>query len=132
MPPKALISNILAGGLIGIINCSVAISIAALMFSGTGPEYFTAGISVLLIGTLITGMGGTLGSGFHGMIVAPRSGVAPIFASLVAAVIAAVTAKGQTADILPTVLMTIMVTTVFVGAVLFLLGQLKLGGLIRR
>lgn len=63
MPPKALISNILAGGLIGIINCSVAISVAALMFSGTRPEYFTAGISVLLIGTLVTGLGGTLGSG---------------------------------------------------------------------
>lgn len=131
MPPKALISNILAGGLIGIINCTVAISIAALMFAGTKPEYFTAGISVLLIGTLITGLGGTMGSGFNGMIVAPRSGVAPLFASLAAAVNASMMAKGQHADVLPTIIMTIMVTTVFVGAVLFLLGQLKLGGLIR-
>lgn len=131
MSPKALISNILAGGLIGVINCSVAISIAALMFSGTKPEYFTVGISILLIGTLVTGLGGTLGSGFQGIIIAPRSGVAPVFAGLVAAVIAMMMVEGQTAGVLPTVIMTIMVTTLFTGMVLVVLGQLKLGGLVR-
>jgi len=56
---------------------TVAISVAALMFTGTNPAYFATGVSILLVGTLILGLGGTLGSGFSGIIIAPRSGLAP-------------------------------------------------------
>jgi len=130
MKTKALVSNAMAGGLIAVINITVAISVAALMFSKTKPEYFAAGVTVLLIGTVVTGLGGTLASGFSGIVVAPRSGLAPIFAGQVAAVIFSMKAAPQDA-VLPTVIMTIMVTTFFTGLFLLILGQLKLGSLVR-
>ncbi len=131
MSARILISNVMAGGLIGIINITVAISVAALMFAGTPPEYFAAGVAVLLVGTVISALGGTLASGFPGVIVAPRSGLAPVFAGLVAAIVTTMTAEGRSDAILPTIIMTIMVTALSTGLVLVLLGYLRLGNLVR-
>jgi len=125
---KSVISNVMAGGLVAIINITVAISVAALMFSGTKPEYFATGVAILLLGTVICGLGGTLGSGFQGIIIAPRSGLAPVFAGLVASVIAVASDSGS---VLPTIIMTIMVTTLVTGIILFVLGFFRLGGLVR-
>lgn len=131
MPARALISNVLAGGVIGVINISVAISTAALIFSGTKPEYFAVGVAILLIGTVVSGLGGTLASAFHGIIIAPRSGLAPVFASLIAAIMTMMKDGARSDAILPTIVMTIMVTAFVSGLVLLLLGQLKLGRLVR-
>lgn len=131
MSARVLISNVMAGGLIGVINITVAISVAALMFAGTQPQYFAAGVAVLLVGTVISALGGTSASGFPGVIVAPRSGLAPVFAGLVASIVTTMTADGHPDAILPTIVMTIMVTALSTGLVLVLLGYLKLGNLVR-
>jgi len=131
MSARALISNAMAGGLIGIINITVAISIAALMFAGTKPEYFASGVLMLLIGTVVSGVGGTLASGFPGVIVAPRSGLAPVFAGIVGGVIATMPAGGQQGAILPTIIMAVMITAFLTGTVLLALGHLRLGRLVR-
>lgn len=130
MSPRVLISNTMAGTLIAVINITVAISVAALIFAGARPEFFATGVTILLVGTVITGLGGTLASGFPGIIVAPRSGLAPVFAGLVAAIIADMGISGNPV-MLPTIVATIMVTTAFAGLFLILLGQLKLGSLVR-
>lgn len=126
-----MIANVMAGGLIATINITVAISVAALVFTGTNPAYFATGVSILLVGTLILALGGTLGSGFSGIIVAPRSGLAPVFVTLVAAVIAAMGHDGNSSGIMPTIIMTIMITTACAGIMLVFLGQLKLGRMVR-
>lgn len=127
---KAVISNTLAGVLIAIMNITVAISVAALMFAGTQPEFLVSGIVVLLIGTLVVGLAGTLFSGFGAVICAPRSGLAPVFAAILGGIFAQLgdSAPGQA---LPTMLAAIMVTSVVTGIFLILLGQLKLGNLVR-
>jgi len=131
VPPRVMIANVMAGGLIATINITVAISVAALMFNSTTPAYFATGVSILLVGTLILGLGGTLGSGFSGIIIAPRSGLAPVFAGLVTAVIATMSPAGDSTAIMPTIVMTVMVTTAGAGAILVLLGLLKLGRMVR-
>lgn len=128
---EAVIANVMAGGLIATINITVAISVAALMFAGTNPAYFATGVSALLVGTLILGLGGSLGSGFPGIIVAPRSGLAPVFVTLVASIITMMNNEGNSAGIMPTVIMMIMITTAGAGVVLMILGTLKLGRLVR-
>ena len=120
MSTRALISNAMAGGLIGVINITVAISIAALMFAGTKPEYFASGVLILLVGTVVSGLGGTLASGFPGVIVAPRSGLAPVFAGLVGGVIATVPADGQQGAILPTIIVAVMLTAFLTALTLYL------------
>jgi SulP family sulfate permease len=131
MSARALILNTMAGGLIGIINITVAISIAALMFAGTKPEYFASGVLMLLVGTVVSGLGGTLASGLPGVIVAPRSGLAPVFAGLVGGVVGTMPASGQQAAILPTIVMAVMITAFLTGTVLLMLGHLRLGRLVR-
>lgn len=123
MSARALISNAMAGGLIGVINITVAISVAALMFAGTNPEYFASGVLMLLVGTVVSGLGGTLASGFPGVIVGPRSGLAPVFAGLVGGVIATMPAGGQEAAILPTIIIAVMITAFLTGTVLLVLGS---------
>jgi len=46
------------------MNLTVAISVAALMFAGLPPEFLAPGIVVLLIGTVVVGLGGTLFSDY--------------------------------------------------------------------
>jgi len=64
MDTKTIISNTLAGILIAVMNLTVAISVAALMFAGLPPEFLAPGIVVLLIGTVVVGLGGTLFSDY--------------------------------------------------------------------
>lgn len=112
------------------MNVTVAISVAALMFADTNPEFLPSGIVVLLIGTLVMGLGGTLFCGFEGVICAPRSGLAPVFAAIVSGIYMTLGA-GSPDEALPTILMAIMLTSCITGIFLFFLGKLKLGGLVR-
>ena len=130
MDTKTIISNTLAGILIAVMNLTVAISVAALMFAGLPPEFLAPGIVVLLIGTVVVGLGGTLFSDYQGVICAPRSGLAPVFAAIVAGLYSLMSDAGASV-ILPTLLMGIMVTSAVTGLFLILLGQLKLGNLVR-
>jgi len=130
MDTKTIVSNTLAGILIAVMNLTVAISVAALMFAGLPPEFLAPGIVVLLIGTVVVGLGGTLFSDYQGVICAPRSGLAPVFAAIVAGLYSLMSDAGASV-ILPTLLMGIMVTSAVTGLFLILLGQLKLGNLVR-
>jgi SulP family sulfate permease len=130
MNKQALISNILAGVLIGIMNITVAISIAALIFSGTHPSYLSAGIVMLLVGTLVIGLWGTMFSGFGGVICAPRSGLAPVFAAMIAAIYSA-SSSSSPQEVLVTMIITIIMASVVTGLFLILLGKLRLGNLVR-
>lgn len=132
MSSHTIISNTLAGVLIAVMNITVAISVAALMFSGMPADYFAPGIVVLLIGTVVIGLGGTLFCDFGGVICAPRSGLAPVFATITGAIYASLAV--QSADpsaIMPTMLVAIMVASMATGVFLILLGQLRLGNLVR-
>ncbi|MEX0618834.1 MAG: SulP family inorganic anion transporter [Pseudohongiellaceae bacterium] len=130
MQKDKIISNVLAGVLVAVMNVTVAISVAALIFTNTSPDFLAPGIVVLLLGTLITGLGATLFSDFKGVISGPRSGLAPVFAAIVSGIF--VFMEGEpTADTLATAIMALMVTAVVSGAFLIFLGKLRLGGLVR-
>jgi len=43
-----MLANVMAGALIATINITVAISVAALMFTGTNPEHFPDALDVIL------------------------------------------------------------------------------------
>lgn len=130
MGTKVIISNVLAGILIGVMNITTAISVAALMFAETDPQYLAAGNVVLLIGTVVIGLSGTLASDFRGVICAPHSGLAPVFAAIVSGIYLKL--GGQAPEqALPTILAAIMTASIVTGIFLIVLGQLKLGNLVR-
>jgi sulfate permease, SulP family len=124
------LSNILSGALIALLNISVAVSVAALLFAQTDPRLMVPGIGILLMGTLVTGLGGSLFSDFKAVICSPRNGLVPVFAVMVSAIYASFGSEYSIgAEV--TIIVAIMVTTMITGFFLLLLGRLKLGNLVR-
>ena len=77
---KQLFASAFAGGLVAVINVSVCLSTAALMFTGPLNNYLPTGIMILLISAAVLSIGGALGSGYPGMVITPRGASAPVFA----------------------------------------------------
>ena len=125
------IENILAGIINGILAIFGTIALAALIFSGPLVEYLSTGIVLLMISTVVIALGGTLGSGYPGIIVALRSATIPIFSAMAAKIAVTMAAQGQVADVLATVIAAFGITSIVTGLVLVLVGQFGLGRLVR-
>ena len=123
-------ANIISGSLLALVNISVAVSVAALLFAQTDPRLMVPGIAILLMGTLITGLGGSLFSDHKAVICSPRNGLVPIFAVMVTSIYVGFGSQ-YSAAAEATIIAAIMVTTIVVGLFLLLLGRLKLGNLVR-
>lgn len=124
------IANIVSGALIALVNISVAVSVAALLFAQTDQRLMVPGIAILLIGTLVTGLGGTLFSGYKAVVCSPRNGLIPVFAVIVSSIYVSFGSEYSTGAE-ATIIVAIMLTTTFAGLFLLLLGRLKLGNLVR-
>lgn len=123
-------ANILAGALIALVNISVAISSAALLFSGMDSRLLAAGIGIMLVGTVVSGLGGTLFSGFHAVICSPRAAVIPVLAIMLLGIYGDLGADYNPATE-TTLIVAVLVSTVVTGLFLLLLGKLRLGKLVR-
>ncbi|MEQ8312849.1 MAG: SulP family inorganic anion transporter [Gammaproteobacteria bacterium] len=123
-------ANIVSGALIALVNISVAISVAALLFAQTDPRLMVPGIAILLIGTLITGLGGSLFSGFKAVICSPRNGLVPVFAVMVSSIYVSFGSE-YSVGAEATIIVAFMVTTLITGLFLLLLGRLEMGNLVR-
>ncbi len=125
------IENILAGIINGILAIFGTIALAALIFSGPMVEYLSTGIVLLLISTVVIALGGTLGSGYPGIIVSLRSATIPIFSAMAAKIAVTMAAQGREVDVLATVIAAFGITSIVTGLVLVLVGQFGLGRLVR-
>ena len=127
---SSLFANVLSGSLIALVNISVAISVAALLFAQTDPRLMVPGIAILLIGTLVTGLGGALFSGYKSVICSPRNGLVPVFAVMVSSIYLSFGSEYSIAAE-ATIIVAIMLTTLLTGFFLLILGWLKMGNLVR-
>lgn len=128
--PNILLPNVVAAAVMAVMNVTTAISIGALVFSGSLAPYLTTGIGLYLVSTIVGGLLIAMLSGYKAVIAGPRSGQAPIVASLAAGI--ALTMQGQPdAEIVATVVAGILATTIFIGIILYAIGWAKLGGMVR-
>lgn len=127
---SSIFANILSGSLIALVNISVAVSVAALLFAQTDPRLMVPGIAILLIGTLVTGLGGSLFSDHNPVICSPRNGLVPVFAVMVSSIYLSFGSE-YSVGAEATIIVAIMVTTFVSGMFLLLLARLKLGNLVR-
>ena len=84
--PEILLPNITAAAILAVMNITTAISVGALVFSGPLSPFLSTGIGLFLIGTAVGGVLVAAGSGYKAIIAGPRSGQAPIIASMVAGI----------------------------------------------
>ncbi|MBD3886628.1 SLC26A/SulP transporter family protein [Phormidium tenue FACHB-886] len=129
--PQRLIPNLILGLISGVLNITVAISIGVLIFTGDLSQYQTIGVGMGLIANMITGLGIGIASS-HAPLLAGLADVPAVVLAAVVGSMAATMAVGvNEPDQLLTLLMAILLIVVFTGAIAWILGQLRLGNLVR-
>lgn len=124
-----LVPTLVAGGLVGLLEVVSAASFAALIFSGPLAPRVGQGVGLFVAaGALIIAVVAWL-SGREGILAGTQDSTAVILAVVAAGIVAKVGPAGDTAFL--TVVAAIMVSSVLAGLALFLLGTLRLGGLVR-
>ena len=131
LEPRRLLVNFVAGLIIGVIAVNLTISFAALIFTGDLSDYLSAGISLGLFSVVVIGVVSTLLSSFPGTISGPRSSPAAILGISGATIAGILAGKVPPQEIFLTIVAMIGLTSITTGIIFLVLGQFKMGNLIR-
>jgi SulP family sulfate permease len=126
-----LVPGITLGLVIGLLEVIVAVSFAALIYSGDLSTFVGLGIGFALIGAIITGVIVSLVSSLPGTISGIQDAPTAILALMSAAIVASMPVDASGVETFITVTVAIAVTTLICGIFLFSLGYFNLGGLVR-
>ncbi len=127
--PSQLARSVVAAALGSVLQVIVSISFAALVFSGQLTGGLAYGIGWFLVGDLLLVLMITLLSSYPGSLAVVQDAPVAILAPAVAAVAAGAALDGSAA--MPTVVATIVVSSLATGLLLIALGAFRLGGLVR-
>ena len=131
MTLRRVVTNVQAGVLTGFLNVVSMTTYAALIFSGPLQAHLATGIVLLLISTVVLVFGGTVGSDYRGMISSVRGPTIPLLAAMAAAIAQTMGAQGRESGVMATVIAAIAITGIASGLVMALLGQFRMGRLVR-
>lgn len=129
--PGVLLPTLVAGLVCGILNIVIALSFAAMIFSGKLSAYTSQGIGFLLAGTIVLGIVTALLSKVPGIIGCTQDGPAAIIAVMAGTIAAEVSAIGSPERSFITSVMIIVITSLVTGLCFLLIGRFRLGNLIR-
>lgn len=107
------------------------VSYPSLVFSGPLQEYSGIGVGLGLISAVILTLALVIGGSMPGTVGVGQSEPAIVLAVVATAMAAELQASGNQGRLLPTVVTTIAIASLAVGAIFFLLGRLRLGNMIR-
>lgn len=128
---QSLLKSLSAGLLIYFLEVIVVISFTALVFSGPLSGQVPRALGLIIAGDALVCLLVALFSSYPGSIAIEQDAPAAVMALAAAAIAAAVPAGLVETRGFATVLMGIIVTTVFTGLFFMLLGWFRLGGLVR-
>jgi len=127
--PAALLNGVMVGAVMALSLIPGWMAVAPLLFSGTLSPHVPVCLGMLLLGSIVAGVYVPLGRNTrYAFAVCQVAESVPILAALLAQVAAAVPVGPA---LVPTAVAAVAVSAIVVGVVLFLVGWLKLGGLIR-
>jgi len=129
--PERLVPALSAGLVTGILVVIMAVSFAALIFSGPLAHFVPNGIGFILMGDAILVTVVALWSSHASMVAIDQDAPAAILAVVIAAAITSLPVALSAEAVLATVALMIVSTTLISGVVFLLLGRYKLGSLIR-
>lgn len=129
--PRNIAASVFAGAVTGILSAVTAIGYAALIFSAGLSQFEQQGIGYLLFGGMIVALFTALFSSQHGILAGIHdTGVAVVTLAGVT-LVAELPANTPPEVLLYTITATIMLASISAGVFFFVLGQVKLGNLIR-
>ncbi len=122
--------DLMAGLVCGALVVFFEISLAALIFSGQLSDYFSAGIGIMLLGTLATTVIATVLSKFRISVCIPQDAPATILALLAAGLAGSTVVAGTYAGF-ATVVLIMGSTTILTGVLMWCFGHYNLGRFVR-
>lgn len=128
---STLIPSIVAGTISGIIIVVSAMALGALVFTGKLAPYLPQGIGVLLLGSLLFALLSAFTASFPTAISAPQDIPIAILALIAATLMSDPGLTMGSDELFQFVFVAIGLTSVLVGVFFYLLGQFKLGKLVR-
>lgn len=129
--PSRLLPSLAAGLVMGILLVVVAVSFAALIFSGQLVDFLPIGIGIALFSAVVFGVVVALLSSFPGAVAIPQDSPAAILAFIAASIAGSVAASTSAEDRFLTVMAAVALASILTGVFFLSLGLLKLGGLTR-
>jgi SulP family sulfate permease len=131
MAPERWLPVVTAGLIAGTLSIVIEISLAALIFSGELAAYTGRGIGMALFGAVVTGILAALTSSFRGAVAIPQDSPAAILAVAAATIGGSAAGLGASEGDFATVAALIILTSLVTGAVLVVMGVLRLGSFVR-
>ncbi|HEY9628808.1 MAG TPA: SulP family inorganic anion transporter [Coleofasciculaceae cyanobacterium] len=127
-----LLTGITAGLVAGLIaTLTDIIPMAAFVFSGSLEPYVATGIGINLFSSAVVGLVIALRSSFTGIIAFPVAEEMATLAVILSAVARQIPSSASAEEVILTIIGAIALTSLLVGIFLLVVGQLKLGELIR-
>ena len=127
---RQIINGLSAGLVMGVVDVIFYISLAALIFSGDASPYVAKGIGLILLGGIPPLILVNLFSSHTGNVPAAQDAPAAILAVMAAGIMQSMSSSSLQEKII-TVIAVIVLTTLSTGLFFILLGQFKLGSLVR-
>ncbi|MEP4485536.1 MAG: SulP family inorganic anion transporter [Halioglobus sp.] len=128
---RAMLSGLLSGALSGVLVAVMSVSMAAMIFNGPLAGHLGAGIHLVFTSAIVVGLATAIFSRCQPVIAMVDEDTAPIFALLAAFVVASMPAEAAPQEVLFTVLVAILFSTILSGLGLALLGLMRFGGFIQ-
>jgi SulP family sulfate permease len=126
-----IIPSIVAGTISSIIIIVSAMALSSLVFTGELSNYLPQGIGILLFGSLIFALFSAITASFPTAISAPQDIPIAILALMAATLMSNPSHQMNKEELFQFIFVTIGLTSVLVGIFFYLLGQFKLGKLVR-
>ncbi len=125
-----VISNLTSTAILGILNTSIIVSFATLIFAGPCPDYFASGVAFFLLSGCIGSILIALFSSYEGTIGCIQD-VPSAISGLMAVSLASMLAGSSQGTIFANIFAVIFISTLLTGIAFVLLGYFKLGNLVR-
>jgi sulfate permease, SulP family len=123
--------TITSGLVLGILNVALAVAFGALIFSGDLASHVSVGIGLTLFGGLVVGGIVAAFSSYRGTIATPQDIPATILALVAAAIYTRLSTDLPESAVVATIVGAIALTSLLSGVFYLLLGQFRLGNLVR-
>ncbi len=131
LKPRYVLSSLTSGLIIGMLQVAMAISLAALIFSGSLATFVPFAIGYALLSAIIGGVIIALYTSLPGIVGGTQDAPAAIMALISVAVAGSMPATATAEETFITVIATIAITTLLTGLFYLGTGYFHLGGLVR-
>ncbi len=128
---EQLLSAIVSGALVGLMTSILSITFAVLVFGKAIPEALPIGIGMALFSNVILHLGSAFFSSGEGIIAHVQSLPPPIQAAMLASLAPLLPMTMSIENKIGIVILLLLFSAIFTGGILFLLGWLKYGRLVR-